>query len=156
MNYFANKQEMISFGKEKPVRRIICSIPLLLNRLIDHANNRRRDCLINKDFVMSNHFIVNQIPSRGKTIVRKLYSGLLLLKKLPLETDIQTSEQGKCSELLFQLIIDIAALCSGDDNWQSTRALLTEAGVPVPEEVNSVRKALDKLMDTDFPKLNRE
>ena len=29
--------------------------------------------------------------------------------------------------------------CSGDDNWQSTRTLLTEAGVPVPEEVNSVR-----------------
>lgn len=34
---------------------------------------------------MSNHFIVNQIPSRGKTIVRKLYSGLLLLKNYPLK-----------------------------------------------------------------------
>lgn len=124
--------------------------------LIDHANNRRRDCLINKNVILSNHFIVNQIPSRGEIIVRKLYSGLLLLKKLPLETDIQTSEQGKCSEQLFQLIIDIAALCSGADNWQSTRALLAEAGVPVPEEVNSVRLTLDKLMDTDFPRLNRE
>ena len=80
--------------------------------------NRRRDCLINKNVIMSNHFIVNQIPSRGKTIVRKL--------------------------------------CSGADNCQSTRALLTEAGVPVPEEVNSVRLTLDKLMDTDFPRLNRE
>jgi len=67
---------------------------------------------------MSNHFIVNQIPSRGKIIVRKLYGG--------------------------------------DDNWQSTRAFLAEAGVPVPEEVNSVRLTLDKLMDTDFPRLNRE
>lgn len=105
---------------------------------------------------MSNHFIVNQIPSRGKTVIRKLHSGLLLLKKLPFETDIQASEQGKCSEQLFQLIIDIAALCSGDDNWQSTRALLAEAGVPVPEEVNSVRLTLDKLMDTDFPRQNRE
>ena len=65
-------------------------------------------------------------------------------------------KKGKCSEQLFQLIIDIAALCSGDDNWQSTRALLAEAGVPVPEEVNSVRLTLDKLMDTDFPRLNRE
>lgn len=105
---------------------------------------------------MSNHFIVNQIPSRGKTIIRKLYSGLLLLKKLPLETDIQTSEQGKCSEQLFQLIIDIAALCSGADNWQSTSAFLAEAGVPVPEEVNSVRQTLDELMDSDFPRLNRD
>lgn len=105
---------------------------------------------------MSNHFIVNQIPSRGKTIVRKLYSGLLLLKKLPFETVIQTSEQDKCSEQLFQLIIDIAALCSGDDNWQSTRTLLAEAKVPVPEEVNSVRLALDELMDSDFPRLNRD
>lgn len=105
---------------------------------------------------MSNHFIVNQIPSRGKIIVRKLYSGLLLLKKLPLETDIQTTEQCGCLEQLFQLIIEIAALCSGDDNWQSTRGFLTEAGVPVPEEVNSVRQALDELMDSDFPRLNRD
>ena len=105
---------------------------------------------------MSNHFIVNQIPSRGKTIVRKLYSGLLLLKKLPFETDVQTVEQRSCSQQLFQLIIDIAALCSGDDNWQSTKALLIEANVPVPEDVNSVRQALDELMDSDFPRLNRD
>lgn len=105
---------------------------------------------------MSNHFIVNQIPSRGKIIVRKLYSGLLLLKKLHFETDVQTVEQRICSQQLFQLIIDIAALCSGDDNWQSTKALLIEANVPVPEEVNSVRQALDELMDSDFPRLNRD
>ena len=124
--------------------------------LIDHANNRRRDCLINKDFVMSNHVIVNQIPSRGKTIIRKLYSGLLLLKKLPFETDVQTTEQRGCLEQLFQLIISVAALCCGEDNWQSTKALLIEANVPVPEEVNSVRQALDELMDSDFPRLNRD
>lgn len=124
--------------------------------LIDHANNRRRDCLINKDFVMSNHFIVNQIPSRGKTIVRKLYSSLLLLKKLPFETDVQTTEQSSCLEQLFQLIISVAALCCGEDNWQSTKALLIEANVPVPEEVNSVRQALDELMDSDFPRQNRD
>ena len=105
---------------------------------------------------MSNHFIVNQIPSRGKTIVRKLYSGLLLLKKLPFETDVQTTEQSSCLEQLFQLIISVAALCSGDDNWQSTSVFLAEAGVPVPEEVNSVRQALDELMDNDFPRLNRD
>ena len=105
---------------------------------------------------MSNHFIVNQIPSRGKTIVRKLYSGLLLLKKLPFETDVQTTEQSSCLEQLFQLIISVAALCSGDDNWQSTGVFLAEAGVPVPEEVNSVRQALDELMDNDFPRLNRD
>lgn len=105
---------------------------------------------------MSNHFIVNQIPSRGKTIVRKLYSGLLLLKKLPFETDVQTTEQSSCLEQLFQLIISVAALCCGEDNWQSTRVFLAEAGVPVPEEVNSVRLTLDKLMDTDFPRQNRE
>ena len=78
------------------------------------------------------------------------------MKKLPFETVIQTSERDKCSEQLFQLIIDIAALCSGDDNWQSTRTLLTEAKVSVPEEVNSVRLALDELMDSDFPRLNRD
>lgn len=105
---------------------------------------------------MSNHFIVNQIPSRGKTIVRKLYSGLLLLKKLPFETDVQTTEQCSCLEQLFQLIIEIAALCSGEDNWQSTKALLIEANVPIPEEVNSVRQTLDELMDSDFPRLNRD
>lgn len=118
--------------------------------------NRRRDCLINKDFVMSNHFIVNQIPSRGENIVRKLYSGLLLLKKLPFETDVQTTEQSSCLEQLFQLIISVAALCCGEDNWQSTRVFLAEAGVPVPEEVNSVRQTLDELIDSDFPRLNRD
>ena len=124
--------------------------------LIDHANNRRRDCLINKNVIMSNHFIVNQIPSRGENIVRKLYSGLLLLKELPFETGIQISERERCTGELFQLIIDIAALCSGDDKWESTRALLAGAGVAIPEEVNSARTALDELMDSDFPRLNRD
>lgn len=63
-----------------------------------------------------------------------------------------TSEQNPA----FQLIIEIAALCSGDDNWQSTSVFLAEANVPVPEEVNSVRQALDELMDSDFPRLNRD
>jgi len=37
---------------------------------------------------MSNHFIVNQIPSRGKTVIRKLHSGLLLLSRFPFGFDI--------------------------------------------------------------------
>jgi hypothetical protein len=78
------------------------------------------------------------------------------LKKLHFETDVQTTEQSSCLEQLFQLIIEIAALCSGEDNWQSTKALLIVANVLVPEEVNSVRQSLDELMDSDFPRLNRD
>ena len=99
---------------------------------------------------MSNHFIVNQIPSRGKTIIRNLYRSLHVFRRLSFETAIQMSEQDNCSKQLFQLIVDIAALCCGEDNWPATYRFLKEAGVSVPEDVCLIRQNLEVLMDDDF------
>jgi len=79
----------------------------------------------------------SQIPSKGKVIIHNLNEVLTQIKDLePLCADYQHSLQ-RCEKSLIQIAVDIACVCTGDDeDWDSVAALLKEGGIPLPEELD--------------------
>ena len=92
----------------------------------------------------------HRIPSRGVTVVKTLNYGHLLLEKIVFDAETLSREHAACLEQLFDLMVRIAALCSGNDTWLSTYQLLIEAGVDVPQQYCYDRMYLDKLLDEDL------
>lgn len=98
--------------------------------------------------------ILNHIHSRGVTIIRTLNHAMLLLEGVPFQTEDQLKIRQEYEEILEDLIIDIASLCSEDDSWNATRSLLDKAGIDISEEYELQRRYMEIMMDNDGPESN--
>ena len=103
---------------------------------------------------MSNQTILNHIHSRGVTIIRTLNHAMLLLEGVPFQAEDQRKLRQEYEEILEDLIIDIASLCSEDDSWNATRSLLDKAGIDISEEYNLQRRYMEIMMDETSPETN--
>jgi len=79
---------------------------------------------------------------------------MLLLEGVPFQTEDQLKTRQEYEEILEDLIIDIASLCSEDDSWKATRSLLDKAGIDISEEYEFQRRYMEIMMDENSPESN--
>ena len=80
----------------------------------------------------------SQIPSKGKVIIHDLNEVLNQIKDLePLCAEYLHALQ-RCESSIIQIAVDVACVCTGDDGeWDTISQMLQEAGMPVPESLES-------------------
>lgn len=81
---------------------------------------------------MKTYLLQHHLHSRGVSLLKVLSHALILLESLPL-SPARSITRRYVLENLEQLILPIASLCAEDESWESTKAILHQAGLDVPD-----------------------
>lgn len=89
----------------------------------------------------------NSILTKGRAICLVLDSARHLLAELPLDNEVVEATQKDCGVDMLTMIVQIATISCGVDEWTEVYAFLLNIGISVPDDFNLKMNYMESVSD---------
>lgn len=89
----------------------------------------------------------NSILTKGRAICLVLDSARHLLAELPPDNEVVEATQKDCEADMLTMIVQIATISCGVDEWTEVYAFLLNIGISVPDDFNLKMNYMESISD---------
>lgn len=87
------------------------------------------------------------IQAKGRAVCLVLDVAKYILAEMKFENDVFEATRKECQTEVFNLIIQVAIISNGYDEWPYVFAFLNDLGIYVPEEIDQEMRYMSSVAD---------
>ena len=87
------------------------------------------------------------ILTKGRAVCIVLDTARGIMAEMKFENSIFENIRKECEADMLNLMIQVATISNGCDQWEEVYALLTDIGISIPEDVEQEMRYMSSVMD---------